>query len=374
MKLIIQIPCLNEAENLPSALADLPRSVPGFQSVEWLVIDDGSSDGTAEIARAHGVDHVVRLPHNQGLAKAFMAGIGEALRLGADVIVNTDADNQYDARFIPDLVAPILYGEAMIVIGARPIDEIAHFSPVKRRLQRLGSWVVGKAGGVDIDDAPSGFRAFHRDAAMRLCVFNSFTYTLETIIQAGRANIPIASVPVAVNGETRPSRLFKGTASYVRRSLVTILRIALLYKPLRIFTLVAALIALPGVAAIARFLAFYVAGDGSGHIQSLAVAAGLISVGAVVFVGGLLADLIAANRMLLEDIRTRQISQTLKMEPSMSPQDLDGHTDRMVAMLRATQANLAAAASGAKSAEPLSQEDQDALMRSSRAAGSKLTG
>lgn len=311
MKLVIQIPCLNEAEHLPTALADLPRSVPGFDTVEWLVIDDGSTDDTSDVARAHGVDHIVRLPYNQGLAKAFVAGLQESLRVGADVIVNTDADNQYDASSIPDLLAPILSGRARIVVGARPIDTIEHFSFLKRRLQKLGSWVVKKASGTNITDAPSGFRAIHREAALKLCVFNSFTYTLETIIQAGRNNIPIISVPIRVNGETRPSRLFKGTFSYVRRSLITILRIAILYKPLRFFTAASLLIALPGLGAIARFLYFYFSGDGSGHIQSLAVAAGLVSVAAIVGVGGLLADLIAANRMLLEDIRARQLMVSL---------------------------------------------------------------
>jgi glycosyltransferase involved in cell wall biosynthesis len=312
MKLVIQIPCLNEAMHLPATLADLPRAVPGFDAVEWLVIDDGSTDDTSEVARAHGVDHIVRLPYNQGLAKAFMAGLQECLRVGADVIVNTDADNQYDASSIPDLTAPILDGRARIAIGARPIDEIAHFSLFKRRLQRLGSWAVRKASGADIADAPSGFRAIHREAALRLYVFNSFTYTLETIIQAGRNGIPIVSVPVRVNGETRPSRLFKGNLSYVCRSLITITRIAILYKPLRMFAMLSLLIALPGVAAIARFLFFYMSGDGSGHIQSLAVAAGLVSVAAIVGMGGLIADLIAANRVLLEEIRTRQLIASLE--------------------------------------------------------------
>jgi glycosyltransferase involved in cell wall biosynthesis len=287
--------------------------------VEWLVIDDGSTDNTSEVARAHGVDHVIRLPYNQGLAKAFMAGLQECLRVGADVIVNTDADNQYDASSIPDLVAPILDGRARIVIGARPIDEIAHFSRLKRRLQRLGSWVVRKASGADIADAPSGFRAIHRDAALRLYVFNSFTYTLETIIQAGRNGIPIVSVPVRVNGETRPSRLFSGNLSYVCRSLITITRIAILYKPLRMFAILSLLIALPGVAAIARFVFFYMSGDGSGHIQSLAVAAALVSVAAIVGMGGLIADLIAANRVLLEEIRTRQLIASLETHAE-SPQ------------------------------------------------------
>ncbi len=338
MKLVIQIPCLNEAEPLPTTLAALPRVVPGFDTVEWLVIDDGSTDGTAAIADAHGVDHIVRLPYNQGLARAFMAGIEKALHVGADVIVNTDADNQYDARCIDDLVAPIVEGRAWIVVGARPIEEIAHFSFVKRWLQRLGSRAVRMASGADVEDAPSGFRAIHRQAAMRLCVFNSFTYTLETIIQAGRNNIPIVSVPIRVNGETRPSRLFRSTFGYVRRSLVTILRIALLYKPLRVFTIIAALIALPGVVAIIRFVILFAIGQGDGHVQSLAVAAALISVSAVVGVGGLLADLIAANRMLLEEIRLRQLAASLE-DSAASPQH------RLLASLPwPTQANAQAAA------------------------------
>jgi glycosyltransferase involved in cell wall biosynthesis len=312
MKLVIQIPCLNEAEHLPAALACLPRTVAGFDKVEWLVIDDGSADETSRVAREHGVDHVVRFPYNRGLAKAFMAGIERALREGADVIVNTDADNQYDASCIPDLVQPILRGTAHMVIGARPISEIGHFSPLKRRLQKLGTWVVKKASGAAVADAPSGFRAIHRDAAMRLYVFNSFTYTLETIIQAGRNNIPVASVPIRVNGQTRPSRLFKGMFSYVRRSMVTILRVALLYKPLRFFSILALAIGLPGIAAILRFVYLYLTNNGSGHIQSLAVAAGLISVASIVAMGGLLADLVAANRVLLEEIRTRQLAASLE--------------------------------------------------------------
>lgn len=319
MKLIIQIPCLNEAEHLPATLADLPREVPGFDKVEWLVIDDGSTDATSEVAYRHGVDHVVRLPYNQGLARAFMAGIEACLRAGADVIVNTDADNQYDASCIPALTAPVLAGRAEIVVGARPIENIAHFSFVKRKLQRLGSFVVRKASGTDLPDAPSGFRAIHRNAALRLYVFNPFTYTLETIIQAGRKNIPIASVPVRVNGETRPSRLFRSMSGYIRRSLVTILRIALLYRPLPIFLALAGAIALPGILMIARFLFFYLTGDGGGHIQSLAVAGALVSVGAIVGMGGLIADLIAANRTLLEEVRTRQLAESL-LRPVASPQ------------------------------------------------------
>lgn len=319
MKLIIQIPCLNEAEHLPATLADLPRQVPGFDTVEWQVIDDGSSDATSEVARKNGVHHIVRLPYNQGLARAFMAGIENAVRLGADVIVNTDADNQYAASSIPALVQPILDGRAQMVVGARPIRQMMHFSSLKRSLQRFGSWVVRKASGTEIEDTTSGFRAIHRDAVLRLYVFNTYTYTLETIIQAGRKNIPVVSVPVGVNGETRPSRLMKSTASYVRRSLVTILRIALLYQPLKVFTWLSVVIAFPGVAAVVRFFYYYAEGHGAGHIQSLAVAAALISVAAIIGMGGLIADLIAANRILLEEIRARQLAGSF--EPvSRNPQ------------------------------------------------------
>jgi glycosyltransferase involved in cell wall biosynthesis len=313
-KLIIQIPCLNEEATLAITLADLPRVVPGFETVEWLVIDDGSTDRTVEVARRNGVDHVVSLPTNQGLARAFMAGIEASLRLGADVIINTDADNQYDARSIPALVAPILAREALIVVGARPIDQIEHFSPVKKLLQRLGSWVVKQASGTVVADAPSGFRAIHRDAAIRMNVFNSYTYTLETIIQAGRNGTAIASVPVGVNGDLRPSRLVRSIGSYVTRSIVTVVRIFVLYKPLRFFLGLAALVALPALIAIVRFLYHFSIGEGAGNIQSLVLAAGLLAVSGVLAVGGILADLIATNRRLLEEIRERMLRSELQRD------------------------------------------------------------
>ena len=306
-KLIIQIPCHNEAEQLPETLAALPRKVEGFDVVEWLIIDDGSTDATVEVARAHGVDHIVQLGHNQGLAVAFMRGLEAALKLQADVIVNTDGDNQYKADCIADLTKPVLDGTAKIAIGARPIDAIAHFSPLKRSFQKLGSWVVRLASGTDVQDAPSGFRAIHRDAAMRLYVFGNYTYTLETIIQAGRQSIPVVSVPIEVNPPTRSSRLIKSIPQYIRRSAVTIFRILVLYRPLKVFSLMAALVALPGIAAFARFLVLYFAGNGAGNIQSLVIGASLIAVGAILFVAGMLADLIAANRMLLSEIRARQL-------------------------------------------------------------------
>ena len=307
MKLIIQIPCYNEETSLPVTLAELPRQVAGFSKVEWLVIDDGSEDRTAEVARAHGVEHIIRHTKNRGLARAFMTGIEAGLRAGAAVIVNTDADNQYQAACIPALVAPILEGKAQIAIGARPIATIAHFSPLKKILQRLGSWSVRVASGTDIVDATSGFRAYHKDAALQLYVINTYTYTLETIIQAGRKGIPIASVPIEVNGELRPSRLLKGIADYVRRSIVTILRISVIYRPLQFFTGLAAFVALFGAIGIIRFLYFVAIGESQGHIQSLVLSGALMAVAAIIQVGGLLADIVAANRNLLEDIRARQL-------------------------------------------------------------------
>jgi glycosyltransferase involved in cell wall biosynthesis len=318
-KLIIQIPCFNEADQLPAMLSELPREVAGFDTVEWLVIDDGSSDGTADVARAHGVDHVARHDSNRGLAIAFMTGLEMALRLDADVIVNTDADNQYDSACIPDLVAPLLDGRAQMVVGARPITDHEGFSPLKKALQRLGSWVVRRASRTSIPDAPSGFRAISRSLAMRLYVFNSHTYTLETIIQAGLLNEPVASVPVRVNPETRESRLIKSMLGYVTRSAVTIIRIFILYRPLQFFTTLAVLMALPGLLAFLRFLVFYLQGDGGGHVQSLVIGAGLIAAGAVTMVGGLLADLVAANRILLAEIRSRLLAAELKRSDEKPP-------------------------------------------------------
>jgi glycosyltransferase involved in cell wall biosynthesis len=306
-KLLIQIPCYNEEQVLPHTLAALPRHVPGFDRVEWLVIDDGSTDRTAEVARQAGVDHVVSLPTNQGLARAFVTGLEACLKAGADVIVNTDADNQYDAVGIPALVEPILAGQAQIVIGERPIMRIREFSPVKKLLQRLGSAVVKMASNTRVPDAPSGFRAMHAEAALRLCVFNDYTYTLETIIQAGRKNIAVTSVPIAVNDATRPSRLVRSIPSYVRRSLLTIVRIFILYKPLRFFLYLGTLFLIPGLAIGLRFLLRYLEGEGQGHIQSLILAAVLLVTAVVVYASGILADLVAANRVLLEEIRMRQL-------------------------------------------------------------------
>lgn len=305
MKLIIQIPCFNEAATLPATLADLPRSVPGFDEVEWLVIDDGSADETRRVARDHGVDHVVGHTSNQGLARAFMTGLDACLQRGADVIVNTDADNQYKAAGIPALVAPVLDGTADIVVGERPIRIIRHFSPVKKALQKLGSWAVRMASKTAIPDAPSGFRAISRAAAQRLVVFSDYTYTLETIIQAGHKNIAITSVPVEVNEELRPSRLVTSVRAYVTRSIVTIVRVFIIYRPFRFFTTLAAVCFLAGFAIGVRFMVFYLSGDGSGHVQSLLLATLLMGAGFQLFVVAFVADLLAANRKLLEELLYR---------------------------------------------------------------------
>ena len=305
--LIIQIPAFNEEQTIGATLAALPRQVTGFTTVEWLLIDDGSRDRTVEVARANGIDHVVSLPYNRGLASAFAAGIEASLKLGADVIVNTDADNQYDASCIPDLVRPIQEGRATIVVGERPIAKMREFSALKRFLQRLGSGVVRFVSAADVPDAPSGFRAIHRSAALQLCVFSNYTYTLETLIQAGRKGLPVASVPVRVNLVTRPSRLVRSVPGYVGRSLMTIFRIFVLYKPFRFFFLLGTLFLLPGLVIGFRFLLAWLEDDGQGHIQSLILAAILILVAFVTYAAGLLADLIAANRLLLEDLRMRQL-------------------------------------------------------------------
>lgn len=305
MKLIIQIPCLNEAATLGAALATLPRKVAGFDSVEWLVVDDGSTDGTAELARKLGVDHVIRHPVNRGLATAFMTGIDAALGYGADVIVNTDADNQYEAGDIPLLVQPILEHRADMVIGARPIAQIEHFSWIKKRLQRIGSWAVRIASKTDVADAPSGFRAMTRETATRLNVFNAYTYTLETIIQAGLSNLTVVSVQIRTNPDLRPSRLVKSVPDYVKRSLVTILRVFVTYRPLTLFMWASAILTFVGLALGVRYLVFLVVGNGGGHVQSLILAALCLMLGGLSFMMGLIADLISVNRKLLERINVR---------------------------------------------------------------------
>lgn len=303
MKLIIQIPCYNEAETLEVALNDLPKKLDGVDEIEYLIINDGSHDNTVEVARKWGVHHVVNFKQNKGLAKGFMAGLDGCLRCGADIIVNTDADNQYRGEDIATLIRPILDGEADMVIGERPIDETEHFSYVKKKLQHFGSWVVRKASHTDIPDAPSGFRAFSREAAMRMNVVNDYTYTLETIVQAGREKIAITSVPIHTNAELRPSRLFKSIWSYVKKSILTILRAFMMYKPLMCFTLLAIPSTVIGLGIGVRFLIYFANGAGGGHIQSLILACTLIIIGFLTFMIGLVADVIAANRKILQDVQ-----------------------------------------------------------------------
>ncbi len=303
MKLLIQLPCYNEAGTLKVAVQALPREVSGFDVVEWLVVDDGSSDNTAEIARALGVDHVVQHARNMGLASAFMTGLDACLAQGADVIVNTDADNQYNADDIPLLVQPILNGEADLVVGARPISTISHFSFAKKMLQKLGSWVVRRVSKTDISDAPSGFRALSRKAAQRMMVFSDYTYTLETIIQAGQKKMAVKSVPIRVNEDLRPSRLVKSTLSYITRSLITIVRIFMIYRPFRFFASIGATLFVAGGLIGARFLWFFLDGHGQGHIQSLLLASVLLGMGFQLFLIAFIAELMAANRKILEEIR-----------------------------------------------------------------------
>lgn len=307
-KLIIQIPCLNEEATLPATLADLPRAVEGFEVVETLVIDDGSTDNTVEVARRCGVNHILVLGRRCGLARAFLAGLTESLRLGADVIVHTDADNQYNAADIPALVAPILEGRADIVVGARPIAEIAHFSPLKKFLQWLGSAVMRHISRTNVADAPSGFRAYNKEAALRLNVFNPFTYTLETLIQAGRQNLRVVNVPVRVNPKTRESRLFKGIFNYVKKSLATMVRIYILYSPLEFFLLCALPFFAGGLAFFGSWLYdfAFVTGEATQRIPALIAGSVLLLVAIQLAALGILADLLAKNRMLTEEIRYNQ--------------------------------------------------------------------
>ena len=312
MKLIIQIPCYNEAETLAIALGALPREVEGFDTVEWLIINDGSTDNTVEVAKACGVDHIVDFKHNQGLAKGFMAGIKECLRQGADVIVNTDADNQYEAKDIPKLVKPILEHKAEYVIGARPIDKTEHFSTTKKLLQKLGSWVVRKASRTDIPDAPSGFRAMSRECAMQLNVYNNYTYTLETIIQAGQKNMAITSVPIRTNEDLRPSRLLSSIPNYIKKSVVTIVRISVVYKSFQFFMSLAAILFGLGLILGLRYLYFYFTGEGEGHIQSVILAGVLMGMGFQTGLIAFIADLLSVNRKLLEELRMEQMKASLE--------------------------------------------------------------
>jgi len=318
VKLIIQIPCLNEEQTLPVTLADLPRAVPGFEAVEWLVIDDGSNDRTLKGAREHGVDHIVRLTNNKGLASGFQAGLDAALKLGADVIVNTDADNQYSAADIPKLVAPIVRGDADMVIGDREVMSIEHFSGVKKLLQRLGSWVVRQASDTTVPDTTSGFRAYNREAALQVQVVSRFTYTLETVIQAGKMLVAIDHVPIRTNPKMRESRLFGSMWSYVRSNAASIFRIYSQYEPLRVFLAAAGVVGLAAVVVWGRFAVLFITGHGQGHVQSVVLGSMLFVVAVQLAALGVIGDLLAANRVLIQRTleRTRRIELKLGVEPS----------------------------------------------------------
>jgi hypothetical protein len=319
LKLIIQIPCLDEERTLPSTLADLPRSLEGADEVEWLVIDDGSSDRTVEVAREHGVDHIVRLTNNKGLAAAFQAGLDASLKLGADVIVNTDADNQYRAADIPKLVAPVLAGSADMVVGDRQVAQVEDFSGAKKLLQRLGSWLVRRISGTRVPDTTSGFRAYNREAALQLQVVSNFTYTLESLIQAGRMLIAVEAVPVGTNRKLRDSRLASSSSSYVRRNGPELLRIYARYQPFRAFTTGALIVGVLALAAWTPFLEDWIVnGDSSGHIQSLILGAVLFIAAVQLFALGVIGDLLAGQRVMTQRVfeRVRRVELKLGVEPS----------------------------------------------------------
>ncbi len=318
MKLIIQIPCKDEEEHLPVTLADLPREVPGFDTVEFLVIDDGSTDRTVEVARANGVDHIVRLTNNKGLANGFQAGLDAALKLGADVIVNTDADNQYYGPDILKLVEPIVLGQADMVVGDRQVMTIEHFSPLKKSLQRLGSWVVRQASETTVPDTTSGFRAYNREAALQLQVVSKYTYTLETIIQAGKMTVAIDHVPIKTNPKTRESRLFSSMWQYVRRNMVSIFRIYAMYEPLRVFMTLAAIVGFGALVVWTRFLVSWFQGEGAGHVQSLILGAVLFNAAVVLAALGIIGDLLSGQRIMLQRIfeRVRRLELHSGIPPS----------------------------------------------------------
>jgi glycosyltransferase involved in cell wall biosynthesis len=332
VKLIIQIPCLNEQETLPTTLSELPREVPGFDTVEWLVIDDGSTDRTVETAREHGVDHIVRLTSNKGLSAAFQAGLDASLKLGADVIVNTDADNQYRASDIPKLVEPVLAGDADIVVGNREVTRVEHFSRGKRFLQRLGSWVVRRASGTGVPDATSGFRAYNREAAVQLLVVSNFTYTLESLIQAGKMLVAVDHVPIGTNPMLRESRLFPSVSSYVRRNALSIARVYSLYEPLRVFTISALVVGIAALGAWMPFLLDWILrGDTSGHIQSLILGAVLAIAAVQLFALGVVGDILAGQRVMTQRVYERVRRMELQLgippsnyEPGAAPESVGG--------------------------------------------------
>jgi glycosyltransferase involved in cell wall biosynthesis len=318
MKLIIQIPCLDEEDTLPVTLRDLPRELEGFESVEWLVIDDGSTDRTIEVAKAHGVDHIVRLTNNKGLAVAFQAGLDAALKLGADVIVNTDADNQYYGQDVAKLVQPIVRGEADMVVGDRQVMTIEHFSPLKKVLQRLGSWVVRRASTTSVPDTTSGFRAYNREAALALQVVSKFTYTLETIIQAGKMLVAVDHVPIRTNEKLRESRLFPSMWAYVRRNMTSIFRIYSMYEPMRVFMIGAIILALAAAVIWGRFFYFVIQGDSGGHVQSLILGGMLFNAALLLGALGIIGDMLAGQRTMIQRTfeRVRRVELELGVPPS----------------------------------------------------------
>jgi len=318
MKLIVQIPCLNEESTLPATIADIPRQIEGIDAVELLVVDDGSTDRTVEVARENGVEHIVRLTNNKGLAAGFQAGLDACLKLGADVIVNTDADNQYRGADIPKLLAPILAGEADMVVGDRQVGQIEHFSGSKKGLQKLGSWVVSRLAGTEIADTTSGFRAYNREAALQIQVVSKFTYTLESIIQAGKMLVAVDHVPVRTNPKLRESRLFPSTAAYVRRNGISIFRIYALYEPLKVFMSAAALVGVGALVVWARFLVFWLQGDGAGHVQSLILGAVLFNAAMLLGALGVIGDLLSGQRIMLQRVfeRVRRVELELGVPPS----------------------------------------------------------
>ena len=325
-KLIVQIPCLNEAQTLPTTLADVPRVIPGIDSVEILVVDDGSRDGTADVARLHGADYIVRFPRRKGLAAAFTAGIDACVKLGADIIVNTDGDNQYVGADIPALIGPLLRGEADVVIGDREVQDLVHMSAMRKRLQWLGSWVVRQVSDTKVPDTTSGFRAYTREAALRMTIVSDFTYTLESIIQAGKKRMAIAHVPIRSNPRVRPSRLFSSVWTYIKASGATIIRIYATYEPLKVFGLAGLVVFAGGLAVSLRFVYFYLVGEGLGHVQSLILAAVLLIVGFQIALIGLVADVISGNRKLLEDLlyRVRRMELRQAAPADVEPRSGDG--------------------------------------------------
>jgi glycosyltransferase involved in cell wall biosynthesis len=323
LKLIIQIPCFNEAETLPRTFSDLPKKINGIDQIDILIVDDGSTDSTAAVARKLGVHHIVRMTKNKGLAMGFMAGLDACLRVGADIIVNTDADNQYCGQDIEKLIQPILMGEAEVVVGNRNTSAVKHFSWFKKRLQSLGSWGVRQVSDTQIPDATSGFRAFSREAALQMNVVSKFTYTLETIIQAGKKNLAITHVPIRTNGKLRESRLFSGNWSYIKKSVATLARIYTMYEPLKMFSYIGGFFFAAGVLLGLRFLYHFIATGGTGHIQSLILAAVLLIVGFQIFVMGLLADLIGSNRQLIENVLYRVRKIELRAEKTKKADDSD---------------------------------------------------